>query len=188
MNPVNYLTLTILGSCLSFSAIGAENSDYLDLKNSSVKASRMDSKTTLDIELKTAGKIPMDGKAGAFGYAFLTDGGNNVLVAVTHLPIDDSSYEHVPSGFHIHVLDLKAPAAECEKANFEVDLENSGKNQAFDANYDWSIKKNKLKIKNVDVSDLGDSGVEGIASFSLKPVFNDQKTLAHLCVYVVSQQ
>ncbi len=188
MNQVNYLTLTLFSSCLSLSAFSAEIPDYLDLKNSTIKVSRTHRNTHLDIELKTAGTIPMDGKAGAFGYAFLTDGGNNVLVAVTHLPIDDSSYEQVPSGFHTHVLDLKAPTSSCAKANFEVDLENSAKNQSFDANYNWSIKKNKLKIKNVPVSDLGDGGVEGLASFTLKPVLNDQKKPDHLCVYVTAQQ
>ncbi len=63
----------------------------------------------------------------AFGYAALTDGGNNLLVLVTHLPIDDSSYEHPESGFHTHVLDLKAPGEACPGADFEVDQTNSGK-------------------------------------------------------------
>jgi hypothetical protein len=88
----------------------------------------------------------MDGKSGAFGYAALTDDGNNLLVAVTHLPIDDSSYEKTPSGFHTHVLDLMKPTAACAGANFEVDLVNSGKNKAFDADYAWSVKKGKLTI------------------------------------------
>ena len=50
-------------------------------------------KKILELEIKTTGKIPMDGKSGAFGYGALTDRGNNLLVAVTHLPIDDSAYE-----------------------------------------------------------------------------------------------
>jgi len=47
----------------------------------------------------------MGGKSGAFGYGALTDGGNNLLVAVTHLPIDDSSYEKTLSDIHTHALD-----------------------------------------------------------------------------------
>lgn len=47
----------------------------------------------------------MDGESGAFGYGTLTDVGNNLLVVVTHLPIDDSSYEKTLSDIHTHVLD-----------------------------------------------------------------------------------
>ena len=71
--------------------------------------------------------IPMDGKSGAFGYGTLTDGGNNLLVSVKHLPIDDSYYEKTLSDIHTHVLGLMEPTAACTGANFEVDLASSGK-------------------------------------------------------------
>jgi hypothetical protein len=110
-----------------------------------------------------------------------------VLVLTTHLPIDDSSHEQTPSGFHTHVLDLKAPSAGCAGANFEVDLENSTRNKAFDANYAWSIKANKIEIENVPAADLGDAGVESLVSFTIKPILDAQQKPQHLCVSVVDQ-
>lgn len=130
----------------------------------------------------------MDGKSGAFGYAALSDGGNNLLVVVTHLPIDDSSHEKLPSGFHTHVLDLMEPTSACPHANFEVDLENSGKNQAFDADYSWSVSNSSIQVKDVPVADLGDAGVEAVVSFTLKPVLDAKGSPTNLCVHVVDQK
>jgi hypothetical protein len=50
-------------------------------------------------------------------------------------------------------------------------LANSGKNKAFDADYAWSVKKEKLAVKNVSFADLGDVGVDVVVSFSLKHRF-----------------
>ncbi len=172
-------------SSLTFSA---NKKNYLHLKSVETEVEMNGSKKLLELEIKTQGKIPMDGKSGAFGYAALTDGGNNLLVAVTHLPIDDSSYEEIPSGFHTHVLDLMAPTDACKGANFEVDLVNSKNNKAFDVNYDWSVKNNKLKIKNVPVSDLGDAGVEEVVSFKLKPVLDNSQKPTNLCIFVIDKK
>lgn len=142
---------------------------------------------TVEVEIKTNGAIPVDGKSGAFGYAVLTDNSNNVLVLVTHLPIDDSSYEHPTSGFHAHVLDLKEPTDACKSANFEVDLVNSAKNTAFDANYPWKVKGQEIAVKKVPVTDLGDAGVETVVSFTLQPVLDANKKPTNLCITVVDK-
>ena len=105
----------------------ANQVDYLQLKSVETEVEADATNKTLELEIKTKGNIPMDGKSGAFGYRVLTDGGNNLLVAVTHLPIDDSAYEKIPSGFHTYILDLMKPTVACTDANFEVDLANSGK-------------------------------------------------------------
>ncbi len=178
----------LLGSALTLSAIAGDKNDYLQLKSVETEVKADANKKVLELEIKTRGNIPMDGQSGAFGYAALSDGGNNLLVAVTHLPIDDSSYEKVPSGFHTHVLDLKSPSDACVGANFEVDLDNSGKNTAFDADYAWSVKKNTLEVKNVPVADLGDAGVENVVSFTLKPVLDAAGKPTNLCVHVVDQK
>jgi hypothetical protein len=141
----------------------------------------------INLKISVQGAVPMDGKAGAFGYAVLTDQGNNALVLVTHLPIDDSSHEDPKSGFHTHVLDLKAPGPACPGATFEVDLENSKKNAAFDADYRWKIKGSDIRIEAVPTADLGDAGVEGVAAFILKPVLNAKKAPTNLCVTVTDQ-
>lgn len=178
----------MLAGVLSMSANAADKTDYLQLKEVEIEVKAEGNSKTLELEIETQGNIPMDGKSGAFGYAALTDGGNNLLVAVTHLPIDDSSHENAKSGFHTHVLDLKEPTGACKGANFEVDLDNSGKNKAFDANYDWSVKRNKIKVEDVPVADLGDAGVEAVVSFTLKPILDDKKNPTNLCVHVVDQK
>lgn len=150
---------------------------YLAIDDTHVKAK----KKHLDIKIKTEGKIPLDGSAGAFGYAVLTGGFNNVLVLVTHLGLDDSTHEDPVSGFHTHVLDLMAPSTSCDTYDAEVDLVNSGLNSAFDADYDWKIHGEDASIKHVPISELGGSDVQGIVSFTVTPV--DDAGL-HLCVDV----
>lgn len=166
----------------------AQKPDYLMIKEAEIEVESKGGNKTLEMEIKTQAPIPVDGSAGAFGYAALTDGGNNLLVLVTHLPIDDSSYEHPTSGFHAHVLDLKEPTAACNGANFEVDLDNSGKNKAFDADYKWEAKSNKISVENVPVADLGDAGVESVVSFTLKPILDANKKPTNLCVTVTDQK
>ncbi len=46
---------------------------------------------TLDVKIKVMAEIPKD-ESSAFGYAVQTDGGNNVLVIDTHVPVFDDSY------------------------------------------------------------------------------------------------
>jgi hypothetical protein len=160
---------------------------YLSLKNVEVELEGKSDAKTLELKINTLKPIPVDGKSGAFGYAALADSGNNVLVLVTHLPIDDSSHENSTSGFHAHVLDLKKSIDACKGANFEVDLENSGKNTAFDADYKWKAEGNKISVEKVPVKDLGDAGVEGVASFTLKPILDSENHPTNLCVTVVDQ-
>lgn len=182
--PILSILSVVAWSLLSTSQVLAAN-DHLKLKNA--EAEWQGRTKTLEIEVETQAAVPMDGTAGAFGFGALTDGGNNVLVLTTHLPIDDSSHEQTPSGFHTHVLDLKAPSSGCAGANFEVDLENSARNKAFDANYAWSIKANKIEIENIPAADLGDAGVESLVSFTIKPILDAQQKPQHLCVSVVDQ-
>lgn len=169
----------------SGSALAAQ--DHLAFKKAEAEWKYANGKKTVEVEIETAKAIPTDGNSGAFGYAALSSGGNNVLVLLTHLPIDDSSYEKVPSGFHTHVLDLKEPTSACPGANFEVDVENSKKNTAFDSDYKWKVEGNELSIEDVPAADLGDPGIENLASFTLKPVIGPDGTPTNLCVTVVEQ-
>lgn len=165
----------------------AAEGSYLALKSYQSSAVRQGGQRTASVKLETGDGVPMSGKAGAFGYAWLSDGGNNALVLVTHLPIDDSSHEADGSGFHAHVLDLKAPTPACPGANFEVDVENSKKNAAFDADYRWNIQGASVEVAGVPIADLGDGGIEGAASFNLKPVLGKDGKPTNLCVAVVDQ-
>jgi hypothetical protein len=174
------------GILASFSS-WAETPNYLKVKEAEVEWKNEGKGKVLEVEIETSGAVPMDGKAGAFGYGALTDGTNNVLVLVTHLPIQDSTHVDPKSGFHAHVLDLKQPTSACPGATLEVDLENSGNNTAFDANYKWSINGTKIKIENIPVADLGDAGVENLVTFTIKPVLDAQKNPTNLCVTVAEQ-
>ena len=176
----------ICSGLLVFSgASAATGTEFLKMKSAEVEWEGRQKVVEIDIE--TAASIPMDGKAGAFGFGALTDGTNNVLVLTTHLPIDDSSHEQIPSGFHTHVLDLKNPGPACPGANFEVDLENSAQNSAFDANYTWSIKANKVEVEKVPTENLGDAGVESLVTFTIKPILDVNQKPINLCVTVIDK-
>lgn len=181
------LLAAALGLLTTTTIHAVQHPGYLMLKETEVEVKSNGSKNTLNLEIKTQAPIPVDGKSGAFGYAALTDGGNNLLVLVTHLPIDDSSHENPKSGFHAHVLDLKDPSGACAGANFEVDLDNSGKNKAFDADYQWTVKGNKISAEKVPVADLGDAGVESVVAFTLKPILDADNKPTNLCVTVTDQ-
>jgi len=189
MKLINKTSLfaSAIGLTLASGMTLAQAPGYLTLKEVEAEWKGKADKKTLEVEIKTNQNIPTDGKSGAFGYAVLTDGGNNVLVLTTHMPIDDSSHEDPSTGFHAHVLDLKKPTAACPGANFEVDLENSGKNTAFDANYKWKVDDDEISVKHVPAKDLGDAGVESVASFTLKPILDANKKPTNLCVTVVDQ-
>lgn len=189
MNRINTLTTlaTAIALTLTSGLVSAEQPGYMSISQLKVLAEGKGDKKTLDVEVRANQAIPVDGKSGAFGYAALTDNGNNLLVMVTHLPIDDSSHEDPVTGFHTHVLDLKTPTEACAGASFEVDLENSGKNSAFDADYKWEVDGNKISVDNVPVADLGDAGVEAVVSFTLKPVLDANQKPTNLCVNVVDK-
>ncbi|MGR8933188.1 MAG: hypothetical protein ACU837_02215 [Gammaproteobacteria bacterium] len=182
----------ILAACgllgLTSTCLAAAQTPYLALKKAEIEVESEGPAKTLKLEIETQADIPVDGKSGAFGYAALSDGGNNVLVLVTHLPIDDSSHENPKSGFHVHVLDLKDPSPACKGANFEVDLENSSKNKAFNTDYKYRIKGHEIEISDVPVADLGDAGIETVASFTLKPILDAAQKPTNLCVSVIDQK
>jgi len=119
---------------------------------------------TLDVKIKVTAEIPKD-ESSAFGYAALTDGGNKVLVLVTHVPaFDDSDFDDKEGGFHTHVLNLIAPTDACPAGDgkFEIDLDAD----ITDPGYKNSVKGKEVKIKKVPTDDLGDAGVETIAAFT----------------------
>lgn len=185
------MTKAILGASLaaifaiSMIITPAFATGHLTITDSSAKITGQ----KLKVDITTAGTIPLDGSGGAFGYAVLTNGGtgalDNVLVLVTHLGIDDSGFEDPVSGIHTHVLDLTGPSSpNCDGFDAEVDLAASVANSAFDPNYQWKVKNNNVKIRNVPLADLGGATeVLAVVAFTVTPVF-DGPTL-HLCVDVI---
>jgi len=142
---------------------------------------------SLKATITVTAPIPVDGSS-AFGYAILTGSGpatNNVLVLVTHVGFDDSSFEDRKSGFHTHVLDLKTPTGSCPGATFEVDLATSPSNAGFDKKYAYNIAGNVASINHAKVSDLNGGAVANIAAFLASAVFAGP-TLTNICVNVIT--
>ncbi len=138
----------------------------------------------LNVTLRTKGAIPTNGRAGAFGYAIMTHYFDRVLIVVTHLGITDSKSVGV-GGFHTHVLDLTDASMQCSGHTAEVDLASATKPN-YDPGYRFSIKGNQVIVSGVPVSALQGRKVEGVAAFTLKPIFSDKK-LTNLCVDVVAK-
>jgi len=139
----------------------------------------------IKVSIDTNNLIPTDGSA-IFGYAVFTGGAglNNVLVLVTHLPLDDSDHEDPVSGFHTHVLDLKGSGNLCTGFDAEVDLENSVLNEGFDLDANWEVDGDDATIGYTPTKLLNDSTtVDGIASFTVKPMGSGASL--QLCVDVV---
>jgi parallel beta-helix repeat protein len=157
---------------------------YLQTKEVFIEVETEEGGLELDVEIQVDGRIPRDGSGGAFGYAVLTGGFDNVLVLVTHLGIDDSEFEDPVTGFHTHVLDLMTPTSSCGGFDAEVDIPASMANAAFDPDYRFKVRGEKATIRNVPASDLADAGVETVASFTVTPVFA-AGALTNLCVDVV---
>lgn len=157
---------------------------YLRIDKVSIEVETEEGSSELNVEIRTDGPIPRDGSGGAFGYAVLTGGFNNVLVLVTHLGIDDSQFEDPVSGFHTHVLDLMTATGSCSGFDAEVDIPASMANPAFDPDYRFKVRGREASIRDVPASDLADAGVETVASFTITPVFA-AGVLTNLCVHVV---
>ncbi len=153
---------------------------YLQL--SSFAPAVKNARLTIGITTKTA--IPTTGREQAFGYAVFTGGFSRVLVLVTHLGITDSKTVGL-GGFHTHVLDLKNASAKCSGHAAEVDLA-SGKRPNFDPGYRFALTGNKATIIGVPTSAVKGARVEGVAAFTLTPVFQDEN-LTNLCVDVVNK-
>ncbi len=138
---------------------------------------------TLEVEIEVRAEIPKD-ESSAFGYAALTDGGNKVLVLVTHVPaFDDSDFDDEEGGFHTHVLNLKAPVSPCPTGpnDFEIDLGAT----ITDPGYENEVDDNEVEIKDVPTADLGDAGVETIAAFTAS-IVGPVGAPTNVCVTVIT--
>lgn len=192
------MTKTILG--ISFAALFAVLMTAMPIAlasghtsivdDSSVVTTKNNAKGTnerIKVNFETTAVVPLDGLSGAFGYAILTEDGvgsglslGNVLVLVTHLPIDDSDFEEPVSGLHTHVLDLISPTSDCSGYDFEVDLAASGANAGFDLNADYAVDGTSVEIGQVPIKLLNSATVEAVVAFTVTP-FPDAITPTNLC-------
>src|SRR5215217_3318545 len=173
------LTVTVASSANLNTAYAIEN--YLKLRSANVNHHH---NGDIDVDIKTGGSIPSEKGKSGFGYAILTDVGdefvNNVLVAITDIGIknyDDSKKDKL----YTYVLDLTGDISRaCSGSDYEVD-KSSSDNEAFDTNYDIDVKGNKISIDDIDTDDLDSDTVKAIASFTAEAVTHNDK-IQHICI------
>ena len=134
------LTITAVSTTPTNMAFAIEN--YLQLRSANVNHHSGD----IDVDIRTGGNIPSEKGNSGFGYAVLTDVGdefvNNVLVAITDIGLDDYD-ESKNDKLDTHVLDLTGDvSSDCSGSDYEVD-KSSSDNEAFDTNYPIDIKATK---------------------------------------------
>jgi hypothetical protein len=158
-------------------AFAIEN--YLQLRSATVTENG-----NIDVDIRTGGNIPSEKGNSGFGYAVLTDVGNefvnNVLVAITDIGLDDYD-ESKNDKLDTHVLDLTGDvSSDCSGSDYEVDRSSSD-NEAFDTNYPIDIQGNEVSIDDVDTGDLAGDTVKAIASFTADAVTHNGK-IQHICI------
>ena len=177
------LTLTIALTITATSitpnmAFAIEN--YLQLRSANVNHNSGE----IDVDIRTGGNIPSEKGNSGFGYAVLTDVGdefvNNVLVAITDIGLDDYD-ESKNDKLDTHVFDLTGDvSSDCSGSDYEVDRSSSD-NEAFDTNYPIDIQGNEVSIDDVDTGDLAGDTVKAIASFTAEAIM-DNGVVQHICI------
>ena len=172
------LALTVTGTTVSSNtAFAIQN--YLQLRSATVTENG-----NIDVDIRTGGNIPSEKGNSGFGYAVLTDVGdefvNNVLVTITDIGLDDYD-ESRNDKLHTHVFDLTGDvSSDCSGSDYEVDRSSSD-NEAFDTNYPLSIRDNEVSIDDVDTGDLAGDTVKAIGSFTADAVTHNGK-IQHICI------
>src|SRR5688572_25205501 len=102
MNKIALVLPLVAVLAISVVVIPAYAAGHLDIVSAEVQEKNGDVK----FELNTAADVT-SGLPGFYGYAALTSDFQDILVAVTHLPIDDVDPDaDEETGFHTHIVDL----------------------------------------------------------------------------------
>src|SRR5215216_3724914 len=178
------LTLTIVLMITSTSTISSNKAyaieNYLQLRSANINHHG----GYIDIDIRTGGSIPSEKGNSGFGYAMLTDVGdefvNNVLVATTDIGIKNHD-ESKNDKLYTYVLDLTGDiSGGCSGSDYEV-ARSSSDNEAFDTNYPIDVKGNKISIDDVDKDDLASDTVKVVASFTAEAITRNDK-IQHVCI------
>jgi hypothetical protein len=154
---------------------------YLQLRSANVNYHNGD----IDIDIHTGGNIPSEKDNSGFGYAVLTDVGDefvdNVLVAISDIGIKNYDKPTKNDKLHTYALDLKGDISRaCSSSDYEV-AKSSSDNEAFDTDYRVDIKGNKISIDDIDTNDLASGTVKAIASFTAESITQNGK-IKHICI------
>ncbi|MDQ4013100.1 MAG: hypothetical protein M3146_05165 [Thermoproteota archaeon] len=172
------LTLTV-GSANLITAYAIEN--YLQLRSASVNYHGGD----IDVDIRTGGNIPSESGNNGFGYAVLTDVGDeavdDVLVAISDIGLKNNDKSTKNDKLHTYVLDLTGDTSKaCSGSDYEV-TKSSSDNEAFDTSYPIDVKGNKISIDDVNTNDLASDTVKAIASFTTEAITNNGK-IKQICI------
>ena len=172
------LTVTV-GSAKLITAYAIEN--YLKLRSANVDYHGGD----IDVDIRTGGNIPSESGNNGFGYAILTDVGDesvdNVLVAISDIGLKNNDKSTKNDKLHTYVLDLTGDTSKaCSSSDYEV-TKSSSDNEGFDTIYPIDVEGNKISIDDVDTNDLASGTVKAIASFTAEAITNNGK-IKQICI------
>jgi hypothetical protein len=172
------LTATV-GSSNLITAYAIEN--YLQLRSANVDYHGGD----IDVDIRTGGNIPSESGNNGFGYAVLTDVGDesvgNVLVAISDIGLKNNDKSTKNDKLHTYVLDLTGDTSKaCSGSDYEV-AKSSSDNEGFDTIYPIDVEGNKISIDDVDTNDLASGIVKAIASFTAEAITNNGK-IKQICI------
>lgn len=172
------LTATV-GSSNLITAYAIEN--YLQLRSANVDYHGGD----IDVDIRTGGNIPSESGNNGFGYAVLTDVGDesvdNVLVAISDIGLKNNDKSTKNDKLHTYVLDLTGDTSKaCSGSDYEV-TKSSSDNEGFDTSYPIDVEGNKISIDDVDTNDLASGTVKAIASFTAEAITNNGK-IKQICI------
>src|ERR671914_318076 len=173
------LTATV-GSSNLITAYAIEN--YLQLGSANVDYHGGE----IDVDIRTGGNIPSESGNNGFGYAVLTDVGDesvdNVLVTISDIGLKNNDKSTTKNDkLHTYVLDLTGDTSKaCSGSDYEV-TKSSSDNEGFDTSYPIDVEGNKISIDDVDTNDLARGTVKAIASFSTETITNNGK-IKQICI------
>jgi hypothetical protein len=155
---------------------------YLELRSANVNHHNGD----IDVDIRTGGDVPSESGNNGFGYAVLTDVGDesadNVLVAISDIGIENNDKSTTRNDkLHTFVLDLTGDTSRaCSGSDYEV-TKSSSDNEAFDTSYPIDVKGNKISIDDVNTNDLTSDTVKAIASFTADAITKNGK-IKQICI------
>ena len=172
------LTVTV-GSANLITAYAIES--YLQLRSANVDYHGGD----IEVDIRTGGNIPSESGNNGFGYAVLTDVGDesvdNVLVAISDIGLKNNDKSTKNDKLHTYVLDLTGDTSKaCSGSDYEV-TKSSSDNEGFDTIYPIDVEGNKISIDDVDTNDLASGTVKAIASFTAEAITNNGK-IKQICI------
>src|ERR687891_2190948 len=174
------IVLTVTSTLTTTTNVAFAIEDYLQLRSANVNHHNED----VDVDIQTGGNIPSENGNSGFGYAVLTDVGDefidNVLVAISDIGIKNND-KSTNDKLQTYVLDLTGDiSSTCSGSDYEV-AKSSSDNEAFDTDYPIDIRGNKISIDDVNTNDLASDTVKAVGSFTAEAITNNGK-IKQICI------